>query len=100
MYKRQGLFGKNPFWGIGVITYKDLTSKTPSVNTTNETNRQLGDAESKFFGHFRKIIGLLIPVSYTHLDVYKRQPYPPEGVFAKQTTDLPFYNRAVWTGCI
>lgn len=65
-----GLFGKNPFWGIGVITYKDLTSKTPSVNTTNETNRQLGDAESKFFGHFRKIIGLLILVTWMYVLLY------------------------------
>ena len=65
-----GLFGKKPFWGIGVITYKDLTSKTPFVNTRKETNRQLGDVESKFFGHFRKIIGLLILVTWMYVLLY------------------------------
>ena len=62
--------------GIGIATGKatEAISRQPEASGKIQTNLLLGAALAEGTAIFGFVVAL--PVSYTHLDVYKRQPPP------------------------
>jgi len=74
-WKIHGLFGKNPTWGMGLITYSILPPQGPQGINTVAAQRQTGAAESDFLDHFRKITGLLVMMTWIYVLLFIMMKY-------------------------